>query len=341
MDTGLRAAIATEAARLLLRGKESNYAAARIRASRWLSRRRVSRDEMPGRAEIEERLYVLAGLESAEHHAARLREARLAALSLGERLADLAPRFAGPVVLGPLLPYSELVLVIRGDVEPIGDHLSSLSGVERVVRHEDELRCRWQGHPAVLLVDREDDTRYRAEDTVDLDGLRDLVGETGWVEAETIDPEAAYDLFHVLLARLDGVRLDTEHHPEGDALYHTLQVFELGRDARPWDEEFLLACLLHDVGLAIEPRHRTAAAVEALAGLVTDRTLELIEQLPRTAEALRTGDVPRSLRRSEAFDDLWLLAQCDRDGRRPGAETCTLEEALAYTAGLDSAWDDV
>ena len=47
-------------------------------------------------------------------------------------------------------------------------------------------------------------------------------------------------------------------HPEGDALYHSLQVFHLAREARPYDEEFLLAALLHDVGKAVDPQDHAA-----------------------------------------------------------------------------------
>ena len=53
-------------------------------------------------------------------------------------------------------------------------------------------------------------------------------------------------------------------HPEGDVLYHSLQVFELARQALPYDEDFLLAALLHDVGKAIDRREHVAAALEAL-----------------------------------------------------------------------------
>ena len=60
-------------------------------------------------------------------------------------------------------------------------------------------------------------------------------------------------------------------------LYHSLQVFELAREELPYDEEFLLAALLHDVGKAIDPREHVAAALEALEGFITPRTAWLIE----------------------------------------------------------------
>ena len=40
----------------------------------------------------------------------------------------------------------------------------------------------------------------------------------------------------------------SEHHPEGDVLYHLLQCYVLAVDELPYDEEFQLAALLHDVG---------------------------------------------------------------------------------------------
>jgi hypothetical protein len=49
--------------------------------------------------------------------------------------------------------------------------------------------------------------------------------------------------------------------------------------------------------------------------------------------------MPRSLRLSEDFDDLVLLARCDRDGRERGAEVRELHEALEYLAGIDATWD--
>jgi hypothetical protein len=49
------------------------------------------------------------------------------------------------------------------------------------------------------------------------------------------------------------------NHPEGDALYHSLQVFELARCEAPWDRDLAAAALLHDVGKAIDRRDHVIA----------------------------------------------------------------------------------
>lgn len=226
----LREKIAIEAARLLLRGKVSDFAAARKRAARWLKRRRLTRDEMPSNQEIQVQLQAQTGLLTAD--------------------------------------------------------LSTLDALP-----DDE-------HPD------------------------------------------AFAVFQMLLEPLARVQLDPDYHPEGDALYHSLQVFELGRQALPYDEEFLLACLLHEVGRAINPKHPVLSAIDALGTLITDRTRFLIEQRPVAANYLRTGECPKSLRKSPDFDEALLLARCDRDGRVPGAQVCTLAEAFEYLEALEDEWDE-
>ena len=127
------------------------------------------------------------------------------------------------------------------------------------------------------------------------------------------------------------MKQNPEYHPEGDALYHSLQVFELARDALPYDEEFQLAALLHDVGKAIDPHDHVAAALEALEGHITERTGWLIEH-HMEAGALRDGTLGirarRRLESAENFDDLMLLCDCDRHGRQCGVEVPELEKAL-------------
>lgn len=150
----------------------------------------------------------------------------------------------------------------------------------------------------------------------------------------TLDRFRTYEL---LLAPLEHVVQSPEDHPEGDVLYHSLQVFELARQKLPYDEEFLLAALLHDVGKAIDRRDHIAAGLEALAGVVSPRTAWLIEH---HVEALSLGDgtlgvrLRRRLEAAEDFDELMLLADCDRQGRAVGREAPDVWDALRYVREL-------
>jgi len=153
--------------------------------------------------------------------------------------------------------------------------------------------------------------------------------------ADHLDRFAVYKM---RLLPLETVKQNPKYHPEGDALYHSLQVFHLARDAHPYDEEFLLAALLHDVGKAIDPRDHVAAGMEALRGAVTERTMWLIEH-HMDLLAGREKSLPVRLRRelesSEYFDDLKLLRELDDAGRVPGQPVDSIDEVLAYLKGLE------
>jgi HD domain len=147
-----------------------------------------------------------------------------------------------------------------------------------------------------------------------------------------------FALYRLRLEPLETVKQNPKYHPEGDALFHSLQVFHLARDARPYDEEFLLAALLHDVGKAIDPRDHVAAGLEALRGAVTERTLWLIEHhmdLLRGRERPLPARVKRELESSEYFEDLRLLREVDDAGRVPGQHVDSIDEVLAYLKGLE------
>ena len=162
----------------------------------------------------------------------------------------------------------------------------------------------------------------------------DLEGEVERVE-DMPDP---FPVFRMLLLPLEDVRQDPRHHPEGDTLFHSLQVFELARDERPYDEEFLLAALLHDVGKGIDRSDHVRAALEALEGLITPRTQFFIEHHMHAHE-LRTGKLPLKVRReleaSPDFEDLLLLRRLDEAGRVPGAPVGTVDEALDFLKELE------
>jgi hypothetical protein len=151
--------------------------------------------------------------------------------------------------------------------------------------------------------------------------------------ADHVDRFAVYKL---RLGPLEAVKQDPRRHPEGDALYHSLQVFELARNTRPYDEEFLLAALLHDVGKAIDLSKPAEAASEALRGAVTDRTLALIGHLRSFAIARDKPGAPPPVDDPELLEDLALLRDLDALGRVPGAVVGTIDEALDYLRGLEA-----
>jgi hypothetical protein len=367
----LRRLIAQEAARLILRGKEQDYATARKRATRWLSRRKVSAEDLPANAEIEAQVYVLAGLFSTEHQRAQTASMRAAALELMELLAEFRPALFGAAVTGPVLEGTEITIdLVAGSVQEVEAVLAAARLRSRVVspnrnlenqsaasqpkirlnyRYECELTVAVEPHtaPATSFPVANspnsarlnlDALRALSDQPVD-EGNGDDDGRLQATQEQDYHPDV-FVILTMLLQRLERVKFDSEQHPEGDVLYHSLQTYQLGLEHRPYDEEFLLACLLHDVGFGLDRRNPVAAALEALGGLVTERTCLLIERRETAGEYLKTGKISRSLRRSEHFEDLLLLARFDRDARVPGAQVGTVEEALAYVSGLNNAWDD-
>lgn len=150
-------------------------------------------------------------------------------------------------------------------------------------------------------------------------------------------PKDRFEAYLALLAPLEAVEQSPKRHPEGDALYHSLQVFDLARDHLPYDEEFLLAALLHDVGKAIDPRNHVAAGLEVLESILTPRAFWLIEHHGEAHAVLDQSLGVRARRRledSEHYEELLLLARCDRAGRVPGAQVPEADEAVEYIREL-------
>lgn len=144
-------------------------------------------------------------------------------------------------------------------------------------------------------------------------------------------PPERWEIFLGLLRPLARVRMPPTHHPEGDALTHALQTYALATDAIPYDDEFRLAALLHEVGRGLDPLDPVPAAVAELADLVTPRTLWLIEHLPEALLIDRGAAGARTRRRLAASDDfatLRTLAECDRRGRKRGMAVPLVEDAL-------------
>lgn len=176
--------------------------------------------------------------------------------------------------------------------------------------------------------------------------LQQLMGSAGAFPAtlpgpQTPDdddlPDDRFEHYLALLLPLDRVMQSTDTHPEGDVLYHSLQVFELTCETHPWDEELLTAALLHDVGKGIDPRDSHEAGLVALGGFITERTRWLIENLPsvhRIFEGTLGARARRRLAAAESWEELDILAAHDRDGRVPGRTVRQPEDAVDFLRTL-------
>jgi hypothetical protein len=361
-DGKLRRAIALEAARLMYERTESEYFTAKRKAAKRLCRGGFKPEDLPSNSEIREQIQLFARLHEGERRTQHLREMRLEALRLMRLLRAFRPRLIGSVRTGHVRKGSDIDLHVFCDSPVLVTDLLEQAGcqydVERkqVVKHGE---ARVFTHVHVfdrfnfeLTIYPEDKAHYIFKSSItgkpierasigELEELLqreypdlDLEGELSAAEA-VVDP---WPVFRMLLLPLENVRGSAAYHPEGDVLYHSLQVFEQARERRPYDEEFLLAALLHDVGKGLDRAHHVEAALQALEGLITERTRFLIAH-HMDAHEYRAGKLGHRCRReleaSPDFEDLLLLRECDDAGRVSGAIVCTVDEALEYLRELE------
>ncbi len=357
----LRRQIAWEAARLMYSREESEYYRAKLKAAKRLCREWVKPKELPSNAEIRDYVQSLARMHEGDRRTDNLRQMRVEALRMMRVLREFRPRLIGSTLTGFVRQGSDI------DLHLFADSISAVTAaldaeglnyeVERKrIKRPDGERVYTHVHiadrfPLELTVYASDLAHFvfkssitgKAIERASLAELQqfmareypDLDLDQAVLEAESkVDP---LQIFQMLLLPLERVKQDPRWHPEGDLLYHSLQTFELARRRQPYDEEFLLAALLHDVGKGIDPADHVAAGLQALEGFITPRTAWLIEH-HMIAQQLRDGTLGARARRRlethEDFDDLLALCDCDRGGRVPGGDAPELEEALEYLREL-------
>ena len=361
-DERLRRQIAFLAAQLMYNRTESEYFTAKRKAAKQLGvEHRYRPGDLPSNAEIRDQIQAMARMHEGPKRLDVLRAMRLEALRMMRKLARFRPRLIGSVWTGHVRQGSDIDLHVFSDslalVTDVLDEQGLAYEVERkrVVKFGEE-RTFTHIHlddrfPFELTLYPEDKAHYAFKSSITGKAIeRASIAELeAHLKAE--DPDAdlefevervedhvdRFELYRLLLRPLEGVKQDPRYHPEGDALYHSLQVFELAREERGYDEEFLLAALLHDVGKAIDPSDHVGAGLQALEGTITPRTETLIA-LHMDALAYRRGTLGARartrLRQSEEFDDVMLLRDLDSRGRTPGAIVCELDEALAFIRDL-------
>lgn len=357
----LRRQIAWEAARLMYDRQESEYFRAKIKAGRRICHGWVKPADLPSNAEIRDEIQMFARLHEGERRMQNLRQMRLEALRTMRILARFRPRLIGSVLTGHIRTGSDIDMHLFSDsIESVThclDAVGMIYDVERKrVRKYGEERIFTHVHvqekfPLELTIYPADKAHFVFKSSVtgkamERASIRELEQFLHHeypginIEEEIEDAEESVDRFQLyesLLLPLERVKQSPKYHPEGDALYHSLQVFDLARNELPYDEEFLLSALLHDVGKAIDPHDHVAAGLQALNEFITERTHWMIAHHMQ-AQQILDGSIGsrarRRLRQNESYDELVLLARCDRDGRRAGVAVPDLDEALEYLRNL-------
>ena len=344
----IRRQIAWQAARLIYDEEVSEYYPAKMKAARRVCQGWVKPWDLPTNGEIREQLLSFSRTPVQPPQGDQLQVMRLAALALMRRLSAFRPRLVGSVLAGQVRQGSDINLhLFAASLEAItsilDEDLVNYDVDQKTIHKEGQARhyvhVQFRGtFPVQLTVYPHNVANVTLKCSItggpmeraSIAELEQLI-EKEYPQLDLEDQLAELDeapdrfsLYLALLLPLENVRQKPSLHPEGDALYHSLQVFQLASQQRPYDEEFLTAALLHDLGKAIDPDDPLAAALEALDGFITERTTWLIENL---ADAHRLGEGTigsrhrKRLAGHESYEELVLLAECDRNGRQPGANS--------------------
>jgi predicted HD phosphohydrolase len=357
----LRRQIAWEAARLMYFREEVEYYRAKMKAARSVFRGWVHPADLPSNAEIRDEIQVYARMLEGDQRDHRLQTMRLEALWLMTRLEAFSPRLIGSVLTGHIRQGSDV------DIHVFTDHLEAVTRVlddEHLMYEVERKHVTKDGVPQVFTHIHVKDrapfelTLYprhkrsfnftssitgKSMERAGLSEFRTFLHSEYPdlnldVELKRLDDQPdRFQVYESLLLPLENVQQSTTYHPEGDALYHSLQVFDRARERHPYDEEFLTAALLHDIGKAIDPETHVESALEALDGFITERTQWLIRH-HMEAHLIREGSAGVRLRRRleahDSYEELMDLSECDRAGRQCGVPASELEEALEYLRDL-------
>lgn len=336
-----------------------------MKAAKRICKGWVKPKDLPSNAEIRDEIQQLARMHEGRSRIDRLKDMRIEALRMMKKLEKFRPRLIGSVLTGHIRRGSDIDLhvfsnslhAVTGELDFHGVRYETVrkrvvkNGEPQVFRHihvQDQFEFELTVYP-------EDKLSYafkssitgKAIEKASLPQLEEfLLNEYAGIDLEsalleTEDKVDRFALFYSLLLPLENVKQSPKYHPEGDALYHSLQVYDLACDQLPYDEEFLLAALLHDVGKGIDTYDHVYAGLEAVDGHVTERTAWLIEHhmaVHKIFDGTIGARAHRRLRENESYEELLLLGECDRGGRQIGVMTTDLEDALDYIREIGSTF---
>ncbi len=347
----------------------SEYYQAKEKAARRICKGWIKPADLPSNAEIREQVQILTRLhEGSQSQSGRLLAMRLRAAWWLRQLARFHPRLIGSVLTGSIREGSDIDIhvfaanphwitavlddlgvyydmqrkrIVKNDQQRIFTHLHLKDEypIELTLYDPSQLGVRFRSSITGKPIEKAN--LAQLERMIMIEHDVDPNEQANRLDQMDTRPDSS-TVFLSLLVPLENVKQHPRYHPEGDALFHSMQVYALAKDMHPYDEEFLLAALLHDVGKAIDPNDHVAAGLEALEGFLSPRTMWLIAH---HMEAHKIHDRTIGARRRKRlaahpfYEDLIELGQCDRAGRVPGAAVETPEAALDYIEQIDHLFE--
>ena len=129
------------------------------------------------------------------------------------------------------------------------------------------------------------------------------------------------------LLDLEFVEQSPKYHPEGNALFHSLQVFQLSFKLSN-DPEIWAASLFHDIGKAIDGPTHAEIGYEMLTGIFNENVCWLVRHhLDLLTHSTRTK---KALNNSNRLKQLSLLRHLDLKGRDSYSDVCSPDFAVAH-----------
>ena len=140
---------------------------------------------------------------------------------------------------------------------------------------------------------------------------------------------ATLDYLYDLLIALDGINQHPKYHPEIDALYHSLQVFQCALKDTD-DPELLAAALFHDIGKATDSKRHAEIGKTYVDGILTPRIAWLIEHhLDLLISPKKTR---QRYHQSTQLLDLQKLRKWDLSGRKIDVLVISADQAISMLA---------
>lgn len=123
----------------------------------------------------------------------------------------------------------------------------------------------------------------------------------------------------------------SKYHPEGSVFNHSIQCFNWARK-EAYNVDLMLAALLHDIGKVDKSHGHEKIARQYLEGIVSYKTLWLIEQHMRiwtlVLGEMRKHSLVMDLIHHPWLSDIILLARWDKMSRNPNIQHTVLNKGM-------------